>query len=410
MKKSCLAGVLSLTLVLLAGCGASDPNQESMQESGSGIQEERPSGIDSETTQERGEENKAFCHDKDAGTGTVIPEDTSLPDEGGTDISSEDTASGIAKTTITGFSGTVCCIEDGCLLLIGDRIIQMDGNTLEVQKEAENTAPMLVNPQAAIHGDICTLFGASFEDWRFKLVEYDRNLQVRQITDIEEASASERELMVCKLFSDGNLILYNNINGFYSFDLESGETNDLTQEGIFVYDFARLEETGEILFVGSDSSGKRILGRVDMDGKGLQKEKEDHLWGELWAFGDYALIDEAELVGKEKEGAVFRYEGAKGICSFPLADSAENGNITVSCGGAYYGTKTDVQGDELRYVIRIYSSEDGSMIKELPLSYEEYGENFRLRGYLICDDTGRIILYGTWRGCETDTWIVSENL
>lgn len=400
MKKSCLAGVLSLTLVLLAGCGASDSDKESIQESGSGIQEEQSYGTDPETT--------PALSDKESGT--AIPEDTSPAEGGETDISSEDTAPGIEKTILNGFSGTVSCIEGGCLLLIGDRVIQLDGSTLEVQKEAKNTVPLLVNPQAAIHGDIYTLLGASFEDWRFKLVEYDRNLQVRQITDIEEVSASERELMTCKLFSDGKLILYNNINGFYSFDLESGETKDLTQEGIFVYDFTCLEETGEILFVGSDPSGKRILGRVDMDGKGLQKENEDHLWGELWAFGDYALIDEAELVGKEQEGAVFRYDGEKGIRSYPLTDSAENGNITASCGGAYYGTRTGVQGDELRYVIRIYSSEDGRMIKELPLSYEEYGDNFRLKGYLICDDTDRIILYGTWRGRETDTWIVSENL
>lgn len=342
-------------------------------------------------------------------SGEEIP--AAVPSGGGdADISSEDAAPGTVKTTINEFSGTVSCIEGGSLLLIGDRVIQLDGSTLEVQKEAENNAPLLVNPQAAIHGDICTLFGESSEDWRFKLVEYDRNLQVRQVTDIEEASASERELMTCKLFSDGNLILYSNINGFYSFDPESGETKDLTQEDIFVYDYTCLEETGEILFVGSDSSGKRILGRVDMDGKGLQIESGDHLWGGLWAVGDYVLIEEAELVGKEKEGAVFRYDGEKGIRSFPLTDSVENGNITVSCGGAYYGTRTSVQGDELRYVIRIYSSVDGSMIKELPLSYEEYGDNFRLKGYLICDDTDRIILYGTWRGRETDTWIVSENL
>ena len=57
--------------------------------------------------------------------------------------------------------------------------------------------------------------------------------------------------------------------------------------------------------------------------------------------------------------------------------------------------------------MHIYSSEDGNMIKELPLSYEEYSENFRLNGYLICDDINRIILYGTRRGQETDAWIVS---
>lgn len=101
--------------------------------------------------------------------------------------------------------------------------------------------------------------------------------------------------------------------------------------------------------------------------------------------------------------------GTKGeeIRSFPLTSDDENGNITVSCHGAYYATRTSIQNDEVRYLIHIYSSEDGSIIKELPLYYEEYGENFRLRGYLICDDVNRIILYGTWRGQETDTWIVS---
>ena len=315
------------------------------------------------------------------------------------------------KIVLNEFSGTINCIGDDGLLLVGpSRILQMDSLTLEVQKEAENTAPLLIYPQVNILEDIYLLLGESSEELRFKLVEYDRDLHVKKITDVEEAALSEREIMTCKLLSEGDKLLYNNIIGFYLFDFASGETTDLTQDGIFVNNFACLEQEGEILFIGSNSSNERVLGIIDMDGEKQQQESAGHSWGEMWAFEDFVLIKEADLVGREKEGMVFRYDVGDGIQSFPLSDSNENGNITVSCHGAYYATKTNMQGDEVRYVIRIYSSEDGSLVKVLPLTYEEYGDNFRLNNYLICDDINRIILYGTWRGQETDTWIVSISL
>ena len=315
------------------------------------------------------------------------------------------------KIVINEFSGTINCIEDDILLLVDtSRILQMDSVALKEQKEAENTAPLLINPHTNIFEDTYLLMGQTFEGWSFKLIEYDRDLHVKQITDVEEAAFSEREIMTCKLLSEGDKILYSNINGLYLFDFASGETTDLTQDGIFIYDFACLEQEGEILFSGSNSSGERVLGIIGMDGEKRQKESAGHSWGEIWAFEDFALIDEAELVGQEKEGMVFRYDAGEGLRFFPLIDSAENGSITVSCHGAYYATRTNMQGDELRYVIRVYSSEDGSMVKELPLTYEKYGDDFRLSGYLICDDVNRIILYGTWEGQKTDTWIVSESL
>lgn len=316
-----------------------------------------------------------------------------------------------SKIILNDFSGTINCVEeDGLLLVDTSRIMQMDSITLEVQKEAENTAPLLINPQAKTTEDTYVLTGESLEEWSFKLIEYDRDLHLKQIADIAEAVASEREIMTCKLFSGGDKLLYNNINGLYLFDFASDKTTNLTQDGIFIYDFACLEQTGEILFSGSNSSEERVLGRVSMDGEKQQDESIGHLWGDIWAFEDFALIEEAELVGRGREGTVFRYDAEGGIRSFPLSDSNENGSITVSCHGAYYATRTTMEGDESRYVIRIYSSKDGDMVKELPLTYEEYGDDFRLGGFLICDDVNRIILYGTWKGQETNTWIVSESL
>lgn len=316
-----------------------------------------------------------------------------------------------SKIVLNDFSGTVNCVEeDGLLLVDTSRILQMDSITLEIQEEEENTAPFLINPQVNRMKDTYLLMGELSEEWRFQLLEYDRDLHLRQITDVEEMVDSEREIMTCKLFSQGEKLLYSNINGLYLFDLVSNETKDLTLDGIFIYDFACLEQAGEILFSGSNSSEERVLGILGMDGEKRQKESAGHLWGDIWAFEDFALIEEAELVGREREGMVFRYDVGEGIRCFPLSDSDENGNITVSCHGAYYATCTRAEGDELRYVIRIYSSDDGSMVRELPLTYDEYGDDFRLSGFLLCDDVNRIILYGTWRGQETDTWIVSEGL
>lgn len=418
MEKTCFSCILYLMLALLSGCGDTNANVGSVQESARrfetllGDGEALGTGPESNmgsSDGERGSGTSASGTDDQDSTGDTDTENNAGSND--TDTSTEHIVPGTVKTTLDGSLGTAGCLDSGRLLFTTrEKIIVTDGITLEIQKEAENSdAPLLMDTHTLAMGDGCMILGETFEGQSFRLIEYDGELQVKQITDIEEASAAEREIMSCRLLSDGNRILYNNINGFYLFDLTSGETTDLTQEDIFIFNFACLEEKGEILFSGKEASEKRIFGRMDMDGKGMQIEDREHLWGDLYGFGDFALADEAELVGKEKEGAVFRYD-EQGIHSFPLTDDEENGNITVSCGGGYYGTCTRGQDETLRYCIRIYSSEDGSLVKELPLSYEEYGEDFRLGGYLICDDMQRIILYGTWRGRETESWIVSEDL
>lgn len=403
MKKVYLASIVCLIWVFLAGCGKRDVDQEDIPQSGL---ESGESAI-GESTGEAGAQ-EIFNSDNTDNRNNADGGDNA-DSQDSTDTLAEHIVPDTVKKTLKGSLGPVGCLDSGILLFTREKMILMDGITLEAQRETENSAPSFIDQQTISVGDGCMVLGETFEAWSFKLVEYDGELQVKQILDVEEVSSAEREIMSCRLLSDGNRILYNNINGFYLFDFTSGETNDLTQEDLFIYNFACLEAKGEILFSGSDPSGKRILGRMDMDGKDMQIEDREHLWGELWGFGDFALADEAELVGKEKEGAVFRYD-EQGIHSFPLTDSDENGNITVSCGGGYYGTRTNVQDTALRCYVRIYSSKDGSLVKELPLSYEEYGENFRLGGYLICDDMQRVVLYGTWRGRETESWIVSVNM
>ena len=316
-----------------------------------------------------------------------------------------------AKIRLNDFAGTINCVEGDGLLLVGEnRILQMDSVTLEVQKEAENTAPLLINPQTKATEDTYLWMGESLEGMSFQWIEFDRDLHLKQVADIAKMVASEREIMTCKLISGGDKLLYNNINGFYLYDLASGETTNLTQDGIFIYEFACLEQTGEILFDGKDSSEKRVLGIIGMDGEKQQEESGGHAWGSIFAFEDFALIEEAEVVGKEREKAVFRCDTGGKIQVFPLSDSNENGNIVVSCHGNYYATRTTLKGNEAHYIIRVYSSKDGNMVKELALTDEEYGDDFRLRGLLLCDDVNRMILYGTWKGQETNTWIVSESL
>lgn len=369
------------------------------------------------TDASKGTESDSISENEKESSSTEVmgsSEDGSASDsaEEDTDISSMNrTEAENAKITLNDFAGTINCVEDGGLLLVdAGRILRMDGLTLEIQKEAENTAPVLINPQARTTEDAYLLMGETFEGWSFKLIEYDRDLHLKQTADVAETVASEREIMTCKLFSEGDKILYNNINGLYLFDFASGKTTNLSQDGIFIHEFACMEQTGEILFSGEDASGERVLGTLGMDGERLQEERGGHLWGSIRAFEDFALIEEAEVVGKESEKAVFRYDAGGEIQVFPLSDSSENGNITVSCHGDYYATRTTFKGAETHYVIRIYSSKDGSMVKELPLTNEQYGDNFRLKGFLICDDINRIILYGTWKGQETNTWIVSESL
>lgn len=313
------------------------------------------------------------------------------------------------NVTLDDVSGTMNCVGDGRLMLVGTKITLLDARTLEIQKDAENTAPLLHDPQAGLREDAFVFLGAVPAKGHY-MVEYDPELHVDQITDIEETVASKREIMTCKLIAGGTKLLYNDVNGLYVFNFATGETTDLSQDEFFVYDFAYLEQSEDVLFIGTDFTSERVLGIMHADGKRQQKVSGEHLWGKVWAFGDFALIEEAELVGKEKEGMVFRYVLKDGILSFPLASNTENGNITVSCHGSYYSTCTKMQDEETQYVIRVYSSEDGSMVKELPLTNKEYGADFRLRGHLMCEDVDAIIIYGTWKGRENNTWIASKSL
>lgn len=313
------------------------------------------------------------------------------------------------KVILEGIAGTMHCVGGSRLLLAGTRSMLLDARTLEIQKNNENTAPLLINTQADLQETSFVLLGMSPAEGYY-MVEYDSDLQVKQIIDIEEMLDAKHEIISCKLTANGKKLIYNDMNGLYVFDIATGETYALSQGKLFIYNFACLEKSEDILYIGTDFAHERILGRMSMDGEKQHTVSAEHLWGELWAFDDFALIKEAELVGTEKEGMVFRYDQNEGIRSFPLTSSTENGNILVSCKGDYYSTCTKIQSDGTRYIIRIYSSEDGSMVKELPLTEKEYGEDFRLHGYLMCEDVDTIILYGTWKGHETDTWIASKNL
>ncbi len=380
MKKWYIGAILAISVLASAGCGKRESGDTAIDNTTEAY----------ETAASEGKNSNPLEEDKKTEEGSREEE---------------------AKTeaVVTDFNGSIHCVEDGELLLEdGERILKLDGRTLAVQGEKENTAPSLTAPEVVTVKDAYLLMGQPPGELNLKVIAYDRDLQMKQMIDVAELTASEREIMSCVFLSEGNRILYNNIYGLYLFDTASGETIDLTQEGIFAHHFGCLEQTGEILMSGADASGQRVLNVIGMDGEKMQKEISGHLFGNIWAFEDFALIDEAEAVGQEGEGVVFRYDAGGEIQVFPLSDSSENINITVSCHGAYYATRTKMQDNGMRYLIRVYSSEDGRMVKELPLTDEEYGDDFRLKGYLICDDSGRIILYGTWKGQETDTWITSE--
>lgn len=115
------------------------------------------------------------------------------------------------------------------------------------------------------------------------------------------------------------------------------------------------------------------------------------------------------MYGKENEKKVFCYRPTEGIQSYSLSNELEDFHIFPSSEGIYYATRTRLQNEG--YVVRIYSSEDGQLIREIPMPYNEYGTNFRISEILICEDTAKIILLVSgWKNQDDGEWLILLDL
>lgn len=357
-------------------------------------------------------------------TGTLseenIPTETmGTPEHGEGEPLIDGDAGEAPKLFLDDFSGYIRYAGNDKLLCLGDKVMLLDNRTLEVLEEIQSEELGLSfydfnDCEAYAKEDGYAVVGEMFDEQGYAskmMVTFDRELGNVEVACVEELVGAEREIWACQLLENGKKILYSTIEGFYLYDSMSGDTATLdTGEVSPVLEFAFLESTNEILFVGNDANSQRVLGKLDLNDINAPAEiYESNLWGKIQDYGGGALIEEADVYGKEKSGQIFCYRLKDGILQYPLTSIEEKGFIVLSCNGEYYATNTIVQNEG--YILRIYSSEDGQLAREYLMAYDQYGEGFRLRNVLICENAGKVILMvNGLQGQEQGTWLLTIDL
>lgn len=317
------------------------------------------------------------------------------------------------------FSGYICYAGNEKLICLGEEATLLNSQNFDVLNEIEREeleisfydfqdCEVYANENGYIA--IGIVYNAQNSSTRLVMVEFNQELSNVKVINAEEWVGAEREIMVYKLIDDGRKILYSTMNGFYLYDSVCGETITLDTRGVFVLDFAFIESSNQILFIGNDLNSERVLGRLELGEKASAAEiYEGNPWGKIWAYGEGALIEEADVYGEKKAGRVFCYSIQDGIRQYPLTSIDESGSIILSHNGEYYATKTFVQNEG--YILRVYSSENGQLVREYLMTYEEYGEKFRLSNVLIYEDINRIILMVNGvKNQEKGTWLIAIDL
>ncbi len=330
-----------------------------------------------------------------------------------------DSVSEVKDLFLNDFSGYIHYAGDGQLICLSDRVTLLNSQNLDILDEIQSDklgisfydfidCEVYTNENGYMV--IGTAYNKQSPGTQLIMVEFDQELGNVKVVNVEEQIGAEREIMAYELLENGRKILYSTMNGFYLYDSVSGETITLDTGDVFVLDFAFLESSNQILFVGNNPKSERVLGRVDLAEKASVAELyESNLWGKIWAYSGGALIEEADVYGKEKAGQVFGYSVQDGIHQYPLTSPEESGSISLSCNGEYYATKTFVQGKG--YILRIYSSEDGQLVREYFMTYEEYGENFKLINILLCENVNKVILMvNGLQDQEEGTWLIAVDL
>lgn len=324
----------------------------------------------------------------------------------------------VKKMFLNDFSGYICYAGNEKLICLSDKVTLLNSQNLDVLNEIQSEdleisfydfqdCEVYANENGYIV--IGTVYNAENASTRLVMVEFNQELSNVKVINVEEWVGAEREIMAYKLIDDGRKILYSTMSGFYLYDSVCGETTVLDTRDVFVLDFAFIESSNQILFTGNDLNSERVLGRLALGEKASAAEiYEGNPWGKIWAYGEGALIEEADVYGEEKAGRVFCYNVQDGIRQYPLTSREESGSILLSCEGEYYATNTFVQNEG--YVLRIYSSEDGQLVCEYLMTYEKYGEKFRLNNILICENTNKIILVVKGLQDQEGTWLIAIDL
>lgn len=330
-----------------------------------------------------------------------------------------DAAGEVQKMFLDDFSGYICYAGNEQMMCLSDKAMLLNVQNFEILNEIQSEelgisfydfldCEVYTNEKDYIA--IGTEYNEQDSSIQLKMVEFNQNFCNVKVISVEEWVGAESEIMAYKLLENGRKIIYSTMNGLFLYDSVCGETITLDTGDVFVLDFAFIESSNQILFVGNDVNSNRVLGRLSLTEKASAAEiYEGNLWGKIWAYEEGALIEEADVYGKERAGEIFCYSVQDGICQYPLTSIDESGSIILSHNGKYYATKTFVQNEG--YILRIYSSENGQLVREYLMTYEKYGEKFKLINILIYEDINKIILMVNGvQNQEEGTWLIATDL
>ncbi len=330
-----------------------------------------------------------------------------------------DSVSEVKNLFLNDFSGYIHYAGNEQLICLGDRVTLLNSQNLDILNEIQSEELGISfydfgDCEVYTNENGYMVIGMTYNEQNSStqliMAEFDQELSNVKVVNVEEQVGAEREIMAYELLENGRKILYSTMSGLYLYDSVSGETITFDTGDVFVLDFAFLESSDQILFVGNNAKSERVLGRVDLaENASVAEVYESNLWGKIWAYSGGALIEEADVYGKEKTGQVFCYRVQDGIHQYPLTSTEESGSISLSCNGEYYATKTFVQGKG--YILRIYSSEDGQLFREYFMTYDEYGEKFKINNILICENVNKVILMvNGLQDQEEGTWLIAVDL
>ena len=261
----------------------------------------------------------------------------------------------------------------------------------------------------------------------FTMLVFSEDFQSMEVIDLQNRIGEEENIGFFRFIEDGKRLLLYTGTGLYLYDYQRDirqqvllfdwESHYQTTEGLFGIESCDMLADGQIVFTGYWTDEQRnsqdflTIGTVNPDGSELQFDREEeHHWGKIWVYDNCVLIEESEEIGLPPEEAAFCCRDGE-ISSYPLASSGEYLTLYPSRGGEYYATRTKYIDEG--YIVRVYSSADGSLVREIPLLYEEYGEDLAVsnESILIEEETGQIVILAyNWKNVEDSTWLIIVEL
>lgn len=340
---------------------------------------------------------------------------------------------------------------NGQVLLVGEGLTLLDGNTLDVVGQNRSLGLdfrlgdlsscklTVLEEEYVLLGNWLDLGAAkaqgngtfvsfSSEMPELKLIRIGKDLRVLEAFTLNERLGTERYVNAFTLAEHGTKLLFaEDYHGLYVYDRNTGERsecidfyNSLEGKGdggiSSIRSLQYMESTGQIFFTGSFYDGKRkeylgTFGQVNADGSGLSYDKEGvNAYGDLWCFDDFSLIEDMEFRERGGTGTAFYCDGKQKLHVYPLAD--EYTGLHPSREGNYFAVKSIAWSDDGRnigYIVRIYDSKSGQFLQEISLPRTEIGENTVLSECVLCEDAGRILLFLRERGTNENAHVKIVN-